>query len=81
MVTFADDETAGTSGDGSYTYTPIVGATCRSVTSHGFKGKAPLFLKPAMIFTGVKDKDQALPRIPAMPSVVITLHGLVDKYL
>ena len=51
------------------------------MTSPGLRGKVPLFLKPANIFTGVNDKGQAFPIIEAITSVVITLPGLVAKYL
>ena len=75
-----DIETAGRCGDDSFSYTPFERARCLSVTSPGFRGKAPLFLKPAIMFTGVKDKGQALLSIEAIASVVIILPGLVAMY-
>lgn len=46
------------------------------LTSLGFSGDIPLFLKPLNILTGVTDSTQVLPTSDAITSEVITLPGL-----
>ena len=56
----------------------IEGASILSLTSLGFSGKIPLFLKPLRILTGV---IELAPTKPAIDPEVITLPGFSITYL
>ena len=61
-------------------FTAREGATCLSSITAGLSGYAPLFLNPAMMLTGVNERDHAFPISDAKISVVITRPGWAVIY-
>ena len=58
----------------------VAGANILSLTSLGFNGEIPLFLKPLRILTGVIECAQVLPTSDAITSDVMTLPGFSIMY-